>query len=159
MDLVLYVHEWTTGKFDLLKYQQYMLTMCECWGGGECHIMCLVSPLDVASYSKLLIPRQWLIQRQGRPKVYHRQACWEQLKTFDFGFLFLILFSQIVHVHTHTCIHTYIHTHTHTHTHTHIYTCTHAYMHTHICIHAHTYMRARARTHTHTHRPGLYHLQ
>ena len=34
MDLILYVHEWTTGKFDLLKYQQYMLTMCECWGGG-----------------------------------------------------------------------------------------------------------------------------
>ena len=85
MDLILYVHEWTTGKFDLLKYQQYMLTMCECWGGGggggECHIMCFASPQDVASYSKLLIQRQCLIQRQGHPKVYHRQACRKQLKS------------------------------------------------------------------------------
>ena len=61
---------------------------------------------------------------------------WAFITCRDFGFLFLILFSQIVHVHdVHRCAHTHTHAHKHT------------------CTHTHTH------TLTHTHRLGLYHLQ
>ena len=54
-------------------------------GGGGGGLNVCVSrhtiPLDVATYSKLLIRRQGLILRQGHLKVYHRQACWKQLKS------------------------------------------------------------------------------
>ena len=67
----------------------------------------------------------------------HTHTDWACTTCRDFGFLFLTLFSQIVHVHecTHLCAH-YVnslytiltHTHTtHTHTHTYTYTQTQLY--------------------------------